>query len=194
MVQVNSEKVDNVYNLQKKEQENVQKMEKTVNANQKILASNNEKLSILEQNMQLMKTQEEKLEQKVMEVSNLLKYNQEYIEYVDGQLSKLIQENRMILDNFKNINEEQVNELLKKLYGIREVININKENVGAQFKSLENFMQQNKMISSAICGKIEKFEEIIKAQDRKLTNMDNYMMTLMNEVSIIQEKLNDSEK
>jgi hypothetical protein len=74
-----------------------------------------------------------------------------------------------------------------------EIIN-NKKNVDEQHKSVENFMQQNKMISNTVCGEIEKFEGIIKSQDRQLNNLDVNITVIMNEMSNILERINDNEK
>jgi flagellar capping protein FliD len=56
---------------------------------------------------------------------------------------------------------EHLNNLEKRMNDMQEEITNHKKIMETQFKNMENFMLQNKMVSSAMCGEVEKLEEII---------------------------------
>jgi chromosome segregation ATPase len=193
LLQISTEKTENCLNLQKRGIENIQKIEKQVNSNQVILADNNQKIFTMEQMMQKTESQIDNSNQELAEITSLLKYNQQYMQYLDNNMIKLNKENNSITISFKNENVERLNALSEEISKIYEELIERKKCLEEQIKIGKDFMLQNKMVNNAVCGEIEKLEEIIKSQNNQMNNLENNITIIMNEISNIQERIIENE-
>jgi chromosome segregation ATPase len=80
----------------------------------------------------------------------------------------------------------------KKTNGLNNKI----ETISAQtneMKIMKKAIMQNKMVNNAVCGEIEKLEDLIGKYKSQMDNVENNMAIIMNEMGNMKERMADNE-
>jgi DNA repair ATPase RecN len=194
MLQINTEKIETEAKSQKKNPQNIQNIEKALNLNQKIAADNNEKISVVNQKIQLIETNIEEIKQKETEISDLMKLSKLQNDFVYEKEVKMMNENRTLINSTRKECEEYNILLIEKTNLIQENLNNFERRWEIRKKEVENFMMQYKMENSALCGKVEKIEEMVYNYNIHFNNINIDVNSLLQEVSNIKGRLDDNEE
>jgi hypothetical protein len=62
-----------------------------------------------------------------------------------------------------------------------------------QMKTINEGIMQNKIVNNAVCGKIEKLEDLMTDHKTQMDKMENNLMVTMNKISNIQERIAENE-
>jgi chromosome segregation ATPase len=102
-------------------------------------------------------------------------------------------ENRTMINTFRKEYEEHHILLIERTNIIQENLNNFEKKRETQTKEMEKFMMQNKMLNNALCGKVEKLEEMLYKYDAQFNIIDVNINNILHEVSNILERLSNNE-
>jgi hypothetical protein len=148
----------------KKENEEIQKIKKQNDTNQIILADNNQKNKCGGTTNDGDKRTNRKHGSKIYNIDNTFTKFTTIYKFLDLNMNKLEKENKELINDFKNLNEEQMNTLAGEISKIFMELTKQKNHMDEQIKILKESMLQNKTVNNAVCGKIEKLDDLINYQ------------------------------
>jgi hypothetical protein len=106
----------------------------------------------------------EELKKECETITKRFEETQQSLNSINIEFQRTKDKNEVLINNFKNANEEETTEILMKMEGLKTIMEERKIQNAEEKRKIKEGIMQNKMVNNAVCGNIEKLNDELSKQ------------------------------